>query len=49
MISNIGHSVTTAGWETTITGVMQADMPDFFKTLSKESGVDVISTFVFII
>ncbi len=38
MISNIGHSVSTTGWETTITGVMQADMPDFFKTSGKKLG-----------
>mgnify|MGYP003117198221 CR=1 FL=1 len=38
MISNIGHSVSTAGWETTITGVMHADMPDFFKTSGKRLG-----------
>jgi len=38
MISNIGHSVSTTGWETTITGVMHADMPDFYKTSGKKLG-----------
>jgi len=38
MISNIGHSVTTAGWETTIAGKMMADMPDFYKRSGKKLG-----------
>ena len=38
MISNIGHSVSTSGWETTITGKMMADMPDFYKRSGKKLG-----------
>ena len=38
MISNIGHSVSTTGWETTITGKMIADMPDFYKRSGKKLG-----------
>jgi len=38
MISNIGHSVTTAGWDTTITGKMMADMPDFYNRSGKKLG-----------
>ena len=38
MISNIGHSVSTTGWETTITGKMMADMPDFYKRSGKKLG-----------
>ena len=37
MISNIGHSVSTTGWETTITGKMIADMPDFYKRSGKKT------------
>ena len=38
MISNIGHSITTAGWDTTITGKMMADMPDFYNKSGKKLG-----------
>ena len=38
MISKIGHSVSTTGWETTITGKMMADMPDFYKRSGKKLG-----------
>ena len=38
MISNIGHSVSTSGWETTIAGKMIADMPDFYKRSGKKLG-----------
>ena len=35
MISDIGHSVSTSGWETEITGVMIADMPTFWERSGK--------------
>ena len=34
----IGHTVSTTGWETTITGKMMADMPDFYKRSGKKLG-----------
>ena len=35
MVSDIGHSVSTSGWETEITGLMIADMPTFWERSGK--------------
>ena len=35
MVSDIGHSVSTSGWETEITGLMIADMPAFWERSGK--------------